>query len=161
MLKIADKPLYKDYKVVSNQTAKDIASAIIKSIRDSNSTALLIVPYLKSKDLYQTCKNVFTFCKNNIEYVKEGKDIQTAKTLVRILADKKGDCKHMSITAYTLLKALGIDCRLRLISQNFYNTDPTHIYVIAKINGKTIYIDPVLKNFDTEARYYYKYDLKA
>lgn len=161
MLRIADKPLYKDYKIVTNQTAKDIASAIVKSIKDSNSTALFLAPYLKSKDPYQTCKNVFTFCKNNIEYVKEGKDLQTAKTLVRILADKKGDCKHMSTTAYSLLKALGINVRLRLISQNFYNSDPTHIYVIAKINGQTIIIDPVLKNFDTEARYYYKYDIKA
>lgn len=161
MLRIADKPLYKDYKITTNQTAKDIAAAIVKSIKDSKDTALLIAPYLNSKDPYTICKNVFTFCKNNIEYVKESRDLQTAKTLVRILADKQGDCKHMSTTAYSLLKALGINCKLRLISQNFYNPDPTHIYVIAKLKNDTIVIDPVLKNFNNEARYYYKYDIKA
>jgi len=161
MLKLAEKPLYKDYKVVVNQTAKDIAGAIIKSIKDSKNTADFLAPYVKSKDPYQTCKNVFTFCKNNITYIKEGKDLQTAKTLTRILADKFGDCKHMSITAYSLLKACGVNCRLRLISQNFYNSDPTHIYVVALINNEIVIIDPVLKNFDNEARYYYKYDLKA
>lgn len=160
-MQIASKPLFKEYTITNSQTAKDIASAIVKSIKDSESTANLIAPYLKSTNKLQTLKNIFIFCKNNVEYVKEGKELQTAKTLARILSDKKGDCKHYSTLCYSLCKALGIDCKLRLISQNFYNTDPTHIYVIAKVNGQTIVIDPVLRSFNNEARYYYKYDIKA
>jgi transglutaminase-like putative cysteine protease len=160
-MQIASKPLFKEYVITNSQTAKDIASAIIKSIKDSQTTANLLAPYLRSNSKLQTLKNIFIFCKNNVTYKKEGKELQTAKTLARVLAEKHGDCKHYSTLCYSLCKALGIDCKLRLISQNFYNTDPTHIYVIAKINGQTIVIDPVLKSFNDEARYYYKYDIKA
>lgn len=160
-MQIASKPLYKEYLVTKNQTAKDIAGAIVKSIKDSGTTANLIAPLLKGKNKYETCKNIFTFTKNNIKYVKEGKDLQTAKTVARVLADKYGDCKHMATVCYSLCKSLNIPCRLRLISQNFYNADPTHIYCIAIVNGQTVIIDPVLNSFDSEARYYYKYDIKA
>jgi hypothetical protein len=31
---------------------------------------------------------------------------------------------------------------------------------VAFVNGKEVILDSVLKNFDTEARYNYKYDIK-
>ena len=36
---------------------------------------------------------------------------------------------------------------------------PNHIYTIAIINGREVIIDPVLKNFNNEASYNYKYDI--
>lgn len=160
-MQIQAKPLYNEYTITKNQTAKDIAGAIVKSIRDSEETAKMLAPLIKSNNKMQTLKNIFTFCKNNVTYKKEGKDLQTAKTINRILAEKYGDCKHMSTVCYAICKALNIPCKLRLISQSLFNADPTHIYCIAYVNGNLVVIDPVLDSFNKEAKYFYKYDIKA
>jgi hypothetical protein len=49
---------------------------------------------------------------------------------------------------------------MRLISQNFYNSEPNHVYCVAVINGEEIIVDPCMKIFNNEATYKYKYNLK-
>ena len=155
------KPKYKDILVVRNQNTSQIAGAVVKAIKDSEQQAKLIAPYLKGNNRLQTLNNVWKFSKNNIEYERESNNLQTAKTLSRIIADKKGDCKHFSTTIASLLRALNIPFKLRLISQNYFSPEPTHIYVVSYANGKEIAVDGVLKNFGTEAGYKYKYDIKC
>lgn len=152
-------PKYKDILIVRNQNTSQIAGAVVKAIKDSEQQAKLIAPYLKADNRLQTLKNVWKFSKNNIQYQRESNDLQTAKTLSRIIADKKGDCKHFTTTIASILKALNIPYKLRLISQNFFSPEPTHIYLISYINGKEIAVDGVLKNFGSEASYKYKYDI--
>ena len=107
-------------------------------------------------------QNVFNFVKK-IPYVKEGTNNQTARTLPRIIQGAidgiGGDCKHYTIAVSSLLNSLKIPNNLRLISQNYFNAEPTHIYVVSKINGKEYVIDCVMKNFNDEAQYKYKYDV--
>lgn len=154
-------PKYKDILIVRNQNTSQIAGAVVKAIKDSDVQAKLIAPYLKGGTRLQTLKNVWQFSKNNIQYERESNNLQTAKTLSRIIADKKGDCKHFTTTIASLLKALNIPFKLRLISQNFFSPEPTHIYLISYVNGKEIAVDGVLKNFGSEASYKYKYDIKC
>lgn len=154
-------PKYNDYIIVRNQNTSQIAGAVVKAIKDSDEQARIIAPYLKGGTRLQTLKNVWQFAKNNIRYERESNSLQTAKTLSRIIADKKGDCKHFTTTIASLLKALNIPFKLRLISQNFFSPEPTHIYLISFVNGKTIAVDGVLKNFGSEASYKYKYDIKC
>lgn len=156
-------PKNNNYLVSRYQTAAEITGAIVKAIDESAPAAQVLAPTFVNADKKATAKLIWIFCKRAIPYKREPGSRQTAKTLPRILSDAKqhgGDCKHMTIAAASLCKALGIPCRIRLISQNFYDTTPNHIYCIAKINGKDVVIDAVLKNFDTEARYNYKYDIK-
>ena len=155
------KPKYKDILIVRNQNTSQIAGAVVKAIKDSETQANLIAPYLKGNSRLQTLNNVWKFSKNNIQYERESNNLQTAKTLSRIIADKKGDCKHFSTTIASLLRALNIPFKLRLISQNYFSPEPTHIYVVSYVNGKEISIDGVLKKFGTEASYKYKYDIKC
>ena len=164
------KPKNQNFLVTRYQTAGEIAGAILKAIGESKEAAQVIAPYFKNKDPEKSAKLIFLFCKRAIPYVREGSNKQTAKTLPRILSDAHkigannqkigGDCKHYTIAAASLCKAIGIPCKVRLISQDHFNTSPTHIYVVARINGKDIVIDGVLKNFNNEARYNYKYDIK-
>lgn len=142
-----------------DQSAKDIAAAIVKSIKDSETDALKIAPYLKGQTKEKTLKNIFTFCKNNIKYNKESGELQTARSLGRILSMKNGDCKHYTTTIASLCNALNLPVKLRLISQNYFSNDPTHIYCVSNINGKNYIIDPVLKEFNQEANYTKKYDI--
>lgn len=156
-------PKNNNYLVSRYQTAAEIAGAIVKAIQESEPAAKFLAPKFQNKDKEKTAKLIWIFCRQAIPYKREPGSKQTAKTLPRILSDAAkfgGDCKHMSIAAASLCKACGIPVKLRLISQSAYDTSPNHIYCVAKINGKDVIIDAVLKNFDTEARYNHKYDIK-
>ena len=157
------RPKGNNYLVSRYQTSGEIAGAIIKAVHESKPSAEALAPYFKNNDKKASAKLIFIFCKNAVPYKREAGNAQTAKTLPRILSDAKkigGDCKHYAIISASICRALGIPVKLRLISQNFYSKSPNHIYAVAKINNKDVIIDPVLKNFDTEARYNYKYDIK-
>ena len=156
-------PNYKSEFVKSSQNVSDIVVQIKRAINDSKASAEAIAPRLKGSNKLETLKNIFRFVKQ-IPYKKEPASLQTARTLPRILHGAingtGGDCKHYTIAVSSLLKALNIPHKLRLISQNFYNAEPTHIYVVAYVNGVEYVLDCVLNSFDEEAAYKYKYDVK-
>lgn len=144
------------------QSSGDIASAIVKAIKESENSANVLKPYFSANTKIESCKKIFDFLKQVVPYIKESGNGQTAKTLNRILKDAKqygGDCKHYATFSSAICKALNIPCKLRLISQRFNDKTPNHIYTVAMVNGNEVIIDPVLKKFDTEARYNYKYDI--
>jgi hypothetical protein len=152
----------KDLLITRYQSTGDIAAAILKAIKESEKTAKTLAPYFKNSNKYQSCKLIFLFVKNMLPYKQEPASKQTARTLNRILQDnnKGGDCKHYATFTAALCKALNIKCVLRLICQKIGSNQPNHIYCVGIINGKEVIIDEVLKNFDTEARYHKKYDIK-
>jgi len=152
----------RDLFVSRFQTAPEIAAAIVKAVDESSQDAKILAPYFDSDSQKAAARLIFVFIKNAIPYKKEPSSRQTAKTLARMLQDAKkkgGDCKHYATAAAALCKALNIKCKLRLISQKDGDKTPNHIYTVAVINGREVIIDPVLKSFDTEARYNYKYDI--
>ena len=159
MLATSIKPKNNTIFIKHNQTAKDIAVAIVKSIKDSKDDALKIAPYLKGSTKVKNLKKIFIFCKHNIKYKKESSDLQTARSLGRILSMKEGDCKHYTTTIASLCNAMNIPVKLRLISQNYFSSDPTHIYCVSTINGQDYIIDPVLYDFNKQASFTKKYDI--
>lgn len=100
------------------------------------------------------------FCHYNLNYKAEP-ETQTVKTLASILSDaagKKGnDCKHFSGFEASVLDALGINCFYRFAA--YSGKIPTHVYVVALIDGKEIIMDACLPYFDTESKYTYKVDI--
>jgi hypothetical protein len=151
-----------NYLVARYQTAPEIAGAIVKAIQESKPQADELKNYFYNKDKETSLKLIFLFCKKTIPYKRESGERQTAKTIGRLLQDANkygGDCKHYATFIGALCKSLNIPVKLRLISQKFDDKTPNHIYCIAKANGKNFIIDPVLKKFDDEARYNYKYDI--
>jgi len=158
------KPKNQNILVTRYQTAGQIAGAILKAIKESEPSAEILAPHFRNRDKMKSAKLIFLFSKKIIPYKKESGNNQTARTLPRILAEAPaigGDCKHYAILSASLCKALGIPAKVRLISQNFNDKTPTHIYCVAKIKGEEVIIDGVLKSFNNEARYNYKYDLKV
>lgn len=151
-----------NYMVARYQTAPEIAGAIVKAIKESKPQAEQLKFYFQNPNKEQSLRLIFLFCKKTIPYKKESGEQQTAKTIGRVLQDAQkygGDCKHYATMVGALCKSLNIPVKLRLISQKFDDKTPNHIYCIAKANGKNFIIDPVLKKFDDEARYNYKYDI--
>ena len=155
------RPKFNDETIRGRQTAKNIALQLKRAVKESKEAASYLGSNFKAKNNYLTCYNVWAYCKKNLKYKRESADLQTAKTVQRILADKKNnDCKHYTTFCCSILNSLGIKTQMRLISQNFYNSDPTHIYCVANINGKEIIVDPCMRTFNSEAAYKYKYNLK-
>lgn len=155
-------PNNKNLLVSRFQTTGEIAGAIVKAIKESKTSAEKLAPYFKNKSKFESCRLIFLFCKNVLPYKQEPASRQSAKTINRILSDAKtigGDCKHFSTLSSALCLALNIPCKLRLISQRSGSKQPNHIYCVAIVNGKEVILDSVLKKFDTEARYNYKYDI--
>lgn len=162
-------PKNNSYIISRWQTTGEIAGAIIKAIQESKPAADYMAKYFKSPNKIESLKRLFYFTKKAVPYRKEPGSNQTAKTLPRILIDAHkskslggiigGDCKHYSIICGSIAKALNIPVKLRLIAQGS-TPQPNHIYVVANVNGKSYIIDPVLSDFNTEARYNYKYDVK-
>ena len=149
-----------DYIVTRYQSTADITGAIIKAIKESEPASNKLAPYFKNKDKKTTAKLIFIFAKNLRPYKTEPSSFQTARTVQRILNDNKGvDCKHYSTICSSLCLALGIKCKLRLITQKSGSNTPNHIYAVAIINGQEVVIDPVLKNYDQEANYLSSYDI--
>lgn len=161
-------PKGNNYLVSNYQTAGEIAGAIVKAIKESEPSARYMAKFFKTSNPVKSLRMLFWFTKKAVPYKKESGSNQTAKTLPRILSDANkvkingvigGDCKHYSILIGSIGKALGIPMKLRLIAQG-YTPVPNHIYCIAKVNGKEYIVDAVLKEFNKEAKYNYKYDIK-
>ena len=143
------------------QTANNIAKQLKRAINDSQESARYLAKKFSNNNA-RLAKQVYKFADHYIQYDQESAKRQTAKTVNRILHDGKGDCKHYSILIASILKAKNKPFVLRMISQNFYDKEPTHIYVVAFDNsGNEIIIDPCMFAFNKEARRNYKYDLKV
>ena len=154
-------PKFKKEIIRGSQTATNIASQLKRAIYESEESAKFISSKFKGNTALLTCFNVYDYCRKNLKYKKESANLQTAKTLPMILNTKNlgNDCKHYTTFCCSVLRALGIRTQMRLISQNFYDSDPNHIYCVALINGNEIIVDPCIKVFNSEAPYKYKYNL--
>ena len=142
------------------QTAKNIALQLRRAIRESKPAANVIKYKFRGKSRYTTCFNVYNYLRRRLKYVAEPASLQSAKTIPRILYDGKGDCKHYTVFACSVLSSLGIPCQMRLISQSLFKPEPTHIYCVAyNKDGSEIIVDPCISTFNREARRFYKYNL--
>lgn len=153
-------PAMKEQLITRNQTAEDIARLLLYAEKESRRYVPKIVEYFDDRNPENICYKVWFFLRRNVNYLKEPPTRQTAKTINRIIADGYGDCKHYATFSVAILRALGIPCVFRLASFDWSNKTPTHAYCVAFINGKEIYIDPCIRQFDQECAYKHKHDLK-
>ena len=153
-------PQMKSVLITKNQSAEDIARLLLFAEKQSRAYIPKLLPFFEDKDAILCCKKVWYFLRNNINYVKEPPARQTAKTINRLVSDGFGDCKHYATFSVCVLRALGIPCVFRLASFTHGNTNPTHAYCVAFVNGEEIYIDACIKKFDNECAYKYKHDIK-
>ncbi|WP_430817950.1 hypothetical protein [Carboxylicivirga sp. N1E11] len=122
---------------------------------------------LQGGSLKESCRNIFNFSYNYLQYHKDDDGTEQLRTPSRSWLDgqikfkQKGksdagiDCDDYSIFVGSLLKCLGIPFKLRITKydgkKNFQ-----HIYVIVPAIGDSedeIVIDPVLSKFDYQKPY--------
>jgi hypothetical protein len=144
--------------VVNMHNTSDIIKQMQKALYDNSAFAKKIAYKFKGSTVKQTCRNIFNWLKENIEYRIEPAHLQTTKSLQRLVSDGYGDCKHYSGFFAAILSALNIKHHYRFTSYN-NSTTPTHVYVVAyDEKNQPIYCDAVLEVFNTEKNYTHKID---
>lgn len=146
--------------IAENQTAKQIVDYLVIAIDDSQKYFPQLNKKFNNGNKLDTALSIYNYTKDNLIFVKEPPENQNVKTASRVLSDVKNDCKGYSTFICSSLLACGIPAKLRLAGYNKYDTTPTHVYVVATINGKEVIIDGTLKRFNEEAPYETAYDVK-
>ena len=122
---------------------------------------------LQGDALKTTCRNIFDFCYNYLQYHKDDDGTEQLRTPARSWldgqiafkqknnADAGIDCDDYSIFVGSLLKCLGIPFKLRITKYDG-RSNFQHIYVIVPDKDDSegeIVIDPVLSKFDYQKPY--------
>lgn len=151
----------KVYKL--NGSTSNIIDAVLIGVQKNYQSCAEIAKELKRTNVYDTCKAVFDYVIENVNYKVDPQGKQWIKTPARLLYDGVGDCKSFSIFIVSCLECLGIKCAFRFVS--YANGDFTHVYVIAfDENDNIILIDPVAYiqrgvQFNNEIKYVNKKDI--
>ncbi|MEO5892263.1 MAG: hypothetical protein ABIQ31_18595 [Ferruginibacter sp.] len=135
-----------------NGETGDIIAEVIAAFRDSREQLRQFAPHLKADTLQQTLYNVWHFWKANVQYKVDPANVQWVQEPKAFWhpPDRSGDCKSFSIAVMSSLYCLGIKAAFRFASYNGNKDFPTHVYVVALVNGKEIPVDCVWKEFGTE-----------
>jgi hypothetical protein len=154
----------KNIKVLTKneQSTKDIINQVLEQHKANVKDAKKIAHLFDAGNAYGTCSNIWDFLKYQIPYKVEPSEVQTTKSLSRILYDAKrgagNDCKHYSGFAGAILDALGYKFKYRFAGYSDYINVPTHVYCVCTENDNNIYIDAVINGFDIEKPYKLKID---
>lgn len=149
-------PQYRSSLVSGWQQVDDIVKAMLKQHQDNRNDAKKIAKYFCGRDERETARNIFNFLKSEIQYEVEPSAKQTVKSIPRFLADGKGDCKHFTNFANSILSACGYEPVYRFAGYGDKGIQHTYTF-LPKSN--TI-LDAVLPSFDTEKTPKIKKDYK-
>lgn len=154
--------------ILKQATVDDTMDLIPQIVRDTTQDTKKIAPELKGKNLRDTCKNVWSFIYNHIQYTKDKEGVEQVRRPSRSWADRKHgvDCDCYTVFISSILTNLKIPHALRIAAYNG-NDYYQHVYVVVPEKGNfdnlenrlSYYvIDPVLDEFDKEAPFTKKKD---
>lgn len=142
------------YVIVDKQSTKDIVNGVLQKHRQYETDYDKIYKFFYTGNIYSTSRQIWEFCKYNLNYVIESEDLQSVKSPAAILQPGGSvDCKHYSLFIAGILDAIKANQNAdwnwcyRFAS---YDTSrsPEHVFVVVKNNGSEIWIDPVLGDFN-------------
>jgi hypothetical protein len=134
--------------VKRNATNGELQRAIEAVIPQATKQAAAFASRYKGKDDMATCKNIFDYLKNNINYKADG-DSQQVRLPSGLMRTKQGDCKSYSVFTSAVLSNLGIPHKLVYAAYDPKDLTPTHIYVMT---DKGCIIDAVYGKFNAEKK---------
>lgn len=138
--------------VKRNATNSELQAAIEAAIPQAVAQAKSIAMRYKGKNEAETCKKIFDYLKNNINYRADGPD-QAVRLPSGLMRTLQGDCKSYSVFTSAILSNLGIPHSLVYASYDPKDSTPSHIYVVT---DKGCIIDAVYGKFNAEKKATYK-----
>jgi hypothetical protein len=152
--------------IKKNQTVNDIVREVLTAHEIFAPDYDAIVNEFNQGSPEDIAYSLFQFIKRNVRYEIEPETMQTTKSPAAILTTGKGDCKHYSGFIAGVLDALKrsgkkINWFYRFASYSFFDTQPGHVFVVVEDQGREIWVDAVLKNFDERLQPAYILDKKV
>lgn len=138
--------------VKQNANNSELQRAIEAVIPAATKQAANIADRYKGKNEAETCKKIFDYLKNNINYKADGAN-QAVRLPSGLMRTLQGDCKSYSVFTSAILSNLGIPHKLVHASYDPKDPTPTHIYVMT---NKGCIIDAVYGKFNAEKKPTYK-----
>jgi len=152
-------PVVPETLVVEDQTTRDIIRQILSKHMACAGDYDRIAGLFACSDILDTCKLLYNFCRENIDYFEESGDRQYASAPATILRRGHADCKGYALFCAGVLDALKrqgkpIDWCYRFANDRFWTKRPGHVFVVVKTHPGEIWIDPVLSEFDYHKFYF-------
>jgi len=134
--------------VKANASNSELQNAIEAAIPQAVEQTKTIAPRYKGATEAESCKKIFDYLKNHVNYKADGanQQVRLPSALMRTL---QGDCKSYSVYTSAILTNLGIPHKLVYASYDPKDPTPTHIYVIT---NKGCIIDAVYGKFNAEKK---------
>jgi len=134
--------------VKANASNSELQNAIEAAIPQAVQQTKTIAPRYKGATEAESCKKIFDYLKNHVNYKADGanQQVRLPSALIRTL---QGDCKSYSVFTSAVLTNLGIPHKLVYASYDPQDSTPTHIYVIT---NKGCIIDAVYGKFNAEKK---------
>jgi hypothetical protein len=160
----------KQHILVNDQQVSDIITGLLNTHNQYKSEYDKIAGGFRGRTDRETGKKIYTFLKNNVNYVIEPDSEQTLKSPAAILYTGKStgsDCKNYSLFTGGVLSALNrkganIKWCYRFASYRMFDKMPHHVFVVINPNtANEIWVDAVLPKFNLKKQYYYKTDKKV
>jgi len=133
-------------RVKANANNGDLQRAIEAAIPGAVVQMKVKANEFKGKTEAETCKKIFDYLKNQINYKADGSE-QMVKLPSGLIRTRQGDCKSYSVFTSAVLTNLGIPHKLVYASYDPSDSTPTHIYVVT---NKGCIIDAVYGKFNAE-----------
>lgn len=137
------------------QTVRLMGDIVLQYASDTKQIAEL----LRGDSLNETCRNVWAWCYNHIQYKLDKDGVEQLRRPARTWADRKSgvDCDCFSIFVGSILHNLGIPYRFRVTK---YEAGWQHVYVIVPDGKGHITLDCVLDGFNDEKPFTDNFDHK-
>ncbi|MFI5140750.1 MAG: hypothetical protein ACHQII_00210 [Bacteroidia bacterium] len=139
-----------------SDTLDFIPSTVYKTLSDTKEISKL----LKGKSLYETCRNIWDFVYNHIQYHHDEEGVEQVRRPARTWMDRvRGvDCDCYTVFISSILTNLQIPHIYR-ITKYKYKNNFQHIYpIVPTTDGKYITIDAVVTKFNYEEPFTQKKD---
>lgn len=131
------------------QTVSKIRKQIMRSHDDNLFLYDAIAPQYVRRSMRQTFEELWSWLRDNIQYIEESGKKQIIKTPQALLETGISDCKSFASFVGGILdamKRMGKPLDWRYVFAGYGDTN--HVFVEADSGGKTYWIDPVLPSFD-------------
>ena len=135
-------------RVKANANNGDLQRAIEAAIPTAVAQMKQRSNEFKGKTEAETCKKIFDYLKNQINYKADGSE-QQVRVPSGLIRTRQGDCKSYSVFTSAILTNLGIPHKLVYASYDPNDSTPTHIYVVT---NKGCIIDAVYGKFNAEKK---------
>jgi hypothetical protein len=128
--KLIPAPSGQNVAISPNASPEETVRLMVEITEKYYRDAEQVAPLLLADSLMETCRNIWDFIYQHIQYVRD--DGEQLRRFARTWADRKGDCDCYAIAAGSILKCLGIPFRFRITKYNGYNFYQ-HVYVVVDI----------------------------